>query len=304
MAAQTFRDFELLIVDSTPEAEASGHYDRARATVAASPIAAHYIRSTLRLGPHDARNVGARHARGELLVFTDPDIYPDAGWLAALVLAHDRTRGVIFGAIACHGRRWFDIGVHLCKFAICLPERDARPVHYGWSGNVLCARSAFDAVGAFPRNPWHGDTVLSVRLQAAGVTLLFEPAAIVRHDHEGVQLGPFLRERFERGRELAAITADGSLTGVPWTRRERLRRVVTSMFWPLKVARACVVVGRGAWRAGLVRDFVRTFPVVAAGQSAWVLGASFTYVVDGTLSMLQRKRTGRRTCGAARRAGR
>jgi GT2 family glycosyltransferase len=307
IAAQTYRDFEFLIVDSTPDAEAPGHRERTGAAVAAAPVAARYIHSAVRLGPHEARNVGARHARGELLVFTDPDIYPEAEWLAALVRAHDQTGGVIFGPIACHGRRWFDIGVHLCKFPICLPERRVRPVPYGWSGNMLCSRSAFDAAGAFPRNPWHGDTVLSVRLRATGATLLFAPGAVVRHDHEGVTLRQFLRERFERGRELAWISADGTLSGLPWTRRQRLRRVLTSLFWPLKVALACVNVGRGAWRASLLNDFVLTFPVIAAGQSAWVLGASLTYLADFTTSAPAAVRERRRSIvaaflGASRRA--
>jgi GT2 family glycosyltransferase len=321
LAAQTFTGFELLIIDSTPDSIpdstpdsapagdvtasatatanasanriANGHRSRTRAIVEAAPLAVRYIESPVQLVSHAARNLGARQARGTLLVFTDPDIYPDPGWLAALVCAHDARGGVIFGPLACAGRRWFDIGVHLCKFAICLPERDARPVRYGWSGNMLCDRSAFDAVGGFPDRQSHGDTLLSANLRRAGVPLWLEPTAVVRHDHEAIRLRPFLRERFDRGAELAGLAADGSLTGSPWTRAQRLRRVVTTLIWPLKVARACLDVARGARRAGLTRDFVLTIPVIVAGQTAWVLGASLRYLADGWAATVAQRREAR-----------
>lgn len=278
MARQTLSDIELLIVDSTPDAESRR---RTRAIVEAAPLAVRYIESATRLWPHEARNLGTRHARADLFVFTDPDIYPEPRWLDALVRAHAARRAVIFGPLACVGRRWFDIGVHLCKFAICLPERAPREVAFGWSGNMLCDRATFETVGGFPDRPWHGDTVLSARLRQAGVSLWLEPSAVVLHDHEAIRWRPFLRERFTRGGELATLAADGALTGTPWTRVQRLRRIVTTIAWPLKVGQACLIVARGAWRAGLTRDFLATLPIIVAGQTAWVLGASLRYLADG-----------------------
>lgn len=281
LSRQTLAAFELVIIDSTPSDDAQRQRTRDIVRAAPASLTIRHIESETRLWPHQARNLGVRHARADRLVFTDPDIYPEPGWLEALVRAQAARGGVIFGPLACAGRRWFDIGVHLCKFAICLPERAPRAVAFGWSGNMLCDRATFEAVGGFPGQPWHGDTLISARLREAGVPLWLEPAAVVRHDHEAIRWRPFLRERFARGAELATLSADGRLTGTPWTRVQRLRRVLTTMVWPVKVGAACVVVARGAARAGMTRDFLVTLPIVAAGQSAWVIGASLRYLADG-----------------------
>ena len=82
--------------------------------------------SPSRLLPHAARNLGVSLAQSPLLLFTDPDVYPHSDWLERMMAAHRETGNVIVGAIACHGHRWRDQGIHLCKFSKWLPGGSAR----------------------------------------------------------------------------------------------------------------------------------------------------------------------------------
>ena len=82
--AQTLRDFEAIFVDSSP-GEASGLLLQRRA----EPWL-RVERSTKRLWMHAARNLGARLARSDVLVFTDPDCVPEPAWLE---LIYQRPQG-------------------------------------------------------------------------------------------------------------------------------------------------------------------------------------------------------------------
>ena len=82
-----------------------------------------YERSARRLIPHEARNRGVELARGELLVFTDPDCVPHPDWIRRLVRVHDAGHPIVAGAIEDAGSKWFDRGVHLTNSRPGSPER-------------------------------------------------------------------------------------------------------------------------------------------------------------------------------------
>jgi GT2 family glycosyltransferase len=76
---QVLDDFELLLVDNTPEAELRSRIDAFNAN---APRPARYVHEP-HLGLHNARHAGARAATGDVLVFTDDDAEFDPGWLTA-----------------------------------------------------------------------------------------------------------------------------------------------------------------------------------------------------------------------------
>lgn len=267
LRAQRFRDFELIVVDSSPE-------DRAGEIVAREMPEARYVHSPVRLWAQAARNEGARHARGELLVFTDPDIYPPPNWLDAIVAAREDGRQVVLGPIACHGDRWLHRGAHLTKFAICLPGGTAREVALGWSGNIAVPRALFDAAGGWEAGFFQGDSVLTERLRRAGHALWLDPRCVVDHDHDGLTLRSFLEERFRRGREFAAMELAGALRGGRWSQRG----LGTVAAVPLRVGSALLRIARAARDAGSVRELATCAPVVILGVAAWYGGMTRTYL--------------------------
>ncbi len=264
LVRQTFRSFETILVDSGPT-EACARIAEKRV----EPL--DYVRSAGRLFPQAARNAGVERARGRLLVFTDPDVYADPDWLERLVAAHGETGAVISGAIACHGSRWLDRGVHLSKFSKWLPGGERRPVEMGPTANVLVPRALFEEVGRFHGDMLMGDTTLGRDLLAAGSSILFEPGAVVRHHHLETPAS-FVRERFRRG------VLFGRLRG-GWMREEkgRLLALLLGSFFPLRIASNLSHCARHAARAGELTAFLATLPIVAVGFSASILGEARGY---------------------------
>src|SRR5580704_8686493 len=172
---QRFRDFEVIVVDSSPGEETA-------ALVSANFPEVRFHRSATRLWPHMARNVGALLARGEILVFSDPDCRMSNAWLETLVRAQRQGRTVVGGPVGNVCRTWFLDGVHHCKYAWWLPGGAAGPRPDLPSANVSYSSSMFARIGPFPED-WCGDTLLARRALDSGATLWFEPSALVEHDH-------------------------------------------------------------------------------------------------------------------------
>lgn len=268
LRAQTFGDFELILVNSSPGDGVAG-------AVARLFPEAMYVESQTRLLPHAARNRGVEAARGEFLTFTDPDCRPEPAWLERIVAEHRRGRRAVAGAMSVSpDARWFERGVHLCKFWWALPGRAAGAAWIAPSANASYARSLWDEIGPFPQG-FCGDAVLSWRATAAGSPPSFAPSAVVEHRHPGGLRGLW-SERVLRGREFGAERAryEG------WSRR---RLAVAAAASPILPALVLARAARASSRAGWASTFLSTLPVQVAGQAGWSLGET-----RGFLALLRR----------------
>jgi GT2 family glycosyltransferase len=204
-------------------------------------------------------------------VFTDPDVYARPDWLEQLLDAHRRSGPIVVGAVACHGRRWRDVGIHLCKFAAWLPGGPPREVDNAPTVNLLCTRPVFEAVGPFPGDVMAGDAAWSWRARECGFALPFAPDAVVEHHHLET-VGGFLRERHSRGRSFAAMRgAERRLR-----RRDDFALLVASVL-PVRLVSALVLTVRHAARSGLLSDLARTFPLVLVGHALSLFGEATTH---------------------------
>ena len=86
LGRQTYRDFEIIIVDNASD-DTSLADALSEATMALAPRT---IRADQNLGFAAANNIAAREARGEWLAFLNPDAYPERDWLSALLSAAAR----------------------------------------------------------------------------------------------------------------------------------------------------------------------------------------------------------------------
>jgi GT2 family glycosyltransferase len=262
LRAQSLQDFETVVVDSSPS-------DTTEELLGADFPEVAYEHSPKRMLPHEARNRGVELARSDLLVFTDPDCVPRPDWLAALVGAHDPDHPVVAGAIEDAGSSWFDRGVHLTKFSPWIAGGAAGPRSDLATANLLWSRSAWERFGPFPTERWCGDTELCWRAADAGVELLFEPAAVVEHEHEA-DLRDFVRERHARGEDFAAMRAH--LRG--WSRLQAAMRMVAFPVVPLVLLARAIGYAAGAGRLG---EGLWTAPLQLVGYTAWALGEARAY---------------------------
>jgi GT2 family glycosyltransferase len=267
LSRQTRRDFETILVDSSPDQESANVVATAGATVPGL----RFTRTPRRLQAQAAREVGVAMARAPLLLFTDPDCYPAPDWLERLLAAQSQVGGPVAGALACHGRRWLDAGVHLCKFSKWLPGGEMRAVDMGPTAALLIPRQLFERAGGFGAERLMGDTILSWTLRRDGETIWFEPRAVAEHHHLHTWRS-FVAERYERGKLFARLRLDWLRAGRPTA----LGYLLASAL-PVRLATNLAHTARHAIRAGMLGAFAVRLPVVAVGHGAALTGEAMTY---------------------------
>jgi GT2 family glycosyltransferase len=156
-------------------------------------------------GLSHARNLGVASARFDVIAFTDDDARPDPEWLHTIAQAFTdphvmAVTGLVLPALldtraqslfeyACGG---MGKGARPAVFAGNAMSATARMAaeRLGVGANMSFRRSVFERVGPFDTTLGVGspgraaeDLDMFHRVVAAGMTLRYEPAAMVRHHH-------------------------------------------------------------------------------------------------------------------------
>jgi glycosyltransferase involved in cell wall biosynthesis len=193
---QALEEFEVLLVDNSPDAELRS---RIAAFNAAAPRPARYVHEP-RLGLHNARHAGARAATGDVLVFTDDDAEFAPGWLAAYARRFDAhpemaaAGGRVLPSWDAPPPAWLCAAMQpdpsmFPAFSLLDLSREFRLTADGFffGVNMAIRRQALFAAGGF--NPeifgdrWLGDgeTGLNRKLWARGQLVGYVPDAVVYH---------------------------------------------------------------------------------------------------------------------------
>jgi glycosyltransferase involved in cell wall biosynthesis len=256
LRAQSHQDFEVILVDSTPG-------DDCALSIASSYPFVQCHKSASRLSAHAARNEGARHARGDVLVFTDPDMRAHPDWLALLCRHHGSEARLVAGGVDCLAG-YFCHGVHMTKYGWWLSGGGPQRRPQLPSGNLSVPRRAFERAGGFPARFWAGDSELSWRLRALGYELWLEPQAVLTHMH-APSLREFLSERFGRGRDFGQARVSREHWGF-------VRCALQGACLPVIPS---LMALKGGWFAARTRHlswWAATLPVQLLGYGAWALG--------------------------------
>jgi glycosyltransferase involved in cell wall biosynthesis len=269
--------FEILVIDNAS-------VDNTAAVVAAaagrSSVPVVYL-TEQKSGKSHALNTAVAHARGDLLVFTDDDVLPSPGWLAAYAQAFSET-----GADYAAGRilplweapppRWLTAPLY---GVLAVQDGGTRRLTLnGMSDHVMpiganmaIRRHVLDSVGGW--NPELGklkntlrtgeDHEFALRLVAAGFAGVYEPEASVLHrvSADRLRLPYFVRWGYGNGVITAGLEQDYPSTphyvlGVP---RYLWRRVVKDLvsgasgILTLNPGRCASAAMRLPWFAGYLR---------------------------------------------------
>ena len=136
-----------------------------------------------------ARNLGASHARGEILAFLDGDTVPEPGYLAAAT-RHIKAdpRAVIVGTRLTGPERaepqWL---IDAWSNTHHLSTPDDTSWRFIISSVLTCSRDFFERIGGFDGTfvGYGGeDWEFGFRAWNAGATFIHEPAAVAVHDEE------------------------------------------------------------------------------------------------------------------------
>lgn len=205
LAEQTFADFEAVVVD---DGSGDGTAAALRALETPFPLA---VIEQENQGAAQARNVGARAARGEILLFLDDDMEAAPALLAEHDRRHREGADLVVGDMPLHpdsppGLLSWGVGFWAESRRERLLEPGAEPgLDDLLTGQISIAREAFERLGgfdtSFTREGLFGgeDIDFGYRVVKAGLRAVFDPAAI-SYQYYDVDPAAYLRRARETGR--------------------------------------------------------------------------------------------------------
>ena len=165
LLAQTYPHdcYEVIVVDN-------GSTDATREVVGRHPVV--LLSETQMRGSYAARNTGLRHARGEIIAFTDSDCTPVAKWIAEGVHAIQAGADLVGGNVRfvfSPRPTGAEIRDAMANLRI---ERYIREDGAAATANLFVRASVFAAIGTFPNNMVSGgDILFTQRATGAGYSL-------------------------------------------------------------------------------------------------------------------------------------
>jgi GT2 family glycosyltransferase len=156
-------------------------------------------------GPGRARNLGAAHARGQYLAFTDDDCLARPDWLAVLAASLAAHPGAAVGGQTLNRlsrNPYAAASQALVGFLYRYYNHDPQRAVVLTSNNLAVPADGFRALGGFEeavRFAAAEDREWTERWRFYGRPLIYTPAAVVDHAHN-LSLSAFVHQHFRYGR--------------------------------------------------------------------------------------------------------
>ena len=219
-----------------------------------------------------ARNIGARLAQGDILIFIDADCIAAPDWLAVLAARfEDPSVQLVGGGLVFPSDDYWTLCDNIATLYEWLSTGRRGTRSNLASLNLAIRREAWEQLGGFDETLVKAeDTDLSIRARLAGYTLYFEPQAIVIHrpDTSRNRPGHVLRRAFESGYWTVGVLThyQDEIGLAPYYRWAWIMLLLA----PLTAAGVTVKI----FRSRELRRFWYTLPVVYISKLLWRVGGA------------------------------
>lgn len=252
--------YETIVVDSAADVKVAE-------TTSAFPWV-RLISSDLGLLPGAARNLGARHAQGHYIAFTDADCIPEPNWLDAALGALKRGATIVGGPVSdVLPPRLIPTADNLLQFIDFPPHRPNGAASYLPGCNIALSQNAFDELGGFPSDLPVGEDVIFATAAVARWPdrVQFVNGMRVRH-HGRSSLHSFWRHHEDFGYYRAKF----GLRLRPVFQRLGIRAIFAALIALNRLP--YFIINTVRWNPmGLVRLFTLS-PILLLGLTAWAVG--------------------------------
>lgn len=227
------------------------------------------------VGPAVARNIGIRHAHGEVICFTDADCVAERDWLAQFVKAlADDSVDVVGGGVTFESDNYWSLCDNLGWFYRVLDSLPPGKRSLFPTLNLCVRRKVIEAVGLMNETypcPAGEDAEWTTRMRQAGFDLYFWPQAVIHHHPSRASLKDIWRHAYTYGRYSIKVDprfADFLKTSFVFRHWWGMLFVMPAMsVW---AALRIFLNAPAAWR------YFYAFPGILVGKIAWIFGAMHT----------------------------
>lgn len=247
------------------------------------PADVRFVPTPQPVSPAAARNLGARLAGGDYLLFLDADCIAAPELVEQVLKCHQQGHAVVGGAVAPEIGSYWRLCDNLLVFAAFLSSASPGVRPYLTSTVISIARGVFAEIGGFDESfaPTGEDMDLSLRLRARGYQLFFAPAASVAHRPPRVSAGAIFNHLRSFGRGYYRLqTQHAALWRSPVA---RLPQQSIGMLIALIPLLACKDIVWQFARSRALRAYPQAIVGMIWGRVGWYLG-----VVEGVLAAPRR----------------
>ncbi|MFZ5366480.1 MAG: glycosyltransferase [Patescibacteria group bacterium] len=223
-------------------------------------------------GAGAARNLGAKKAQGEILVFTDSDCLIPKDWVKNHFKSQEKYKdfGIIGGGVKKPKEgtylAWADFLSSWFNAHEDLPKQEVK--EYLPSLNISVKKEVFEELGGFWEKKLTGEDVdFCFRGRQRGVKILFEPALAVWHQAPTFQ--GFLKHNFNWGYHASFVRGQHQALSFHWLLSGGFFKALI-LFLPLVCGYTLYLLIRW-WRYQPLR-FILCLPLIFFGKTSYALG--------------------------------
>jgi glycosyltransferase involved in cell wall biosynthesis len=166
--------YEVIYVDNNSQ-------DSTREILAKYPVVV--LEEKDKQGSYAARNLGIKHAKGEIVAFTDSDCVPKSDWISEVVLCFEKNSAdVIAGNIQFTFSEKPTVA-ELVDSVINLDNKSGVKSGLGKTANLCATKKCLDEIGIFSETQKSGsDGEWTTRAHHTGKKIVFADRAMVYHE--------------------------------------------------------------------------------------------------------------------------